>query len=126
MPTLKLKQMTGLYAISQLAFDAPVPAWMFGDGVSSFARGTDELTLVCRQDLVPQDVVSDREWMCFEVVGPFSLGETGIVLSLLRPLSENDIGIFLIPTFSTDYLLLKAHEAERGRRHLMAAGHVLL
>ena len=126
MPILKLKQMVGLYAISRLGPAAAVPDWMFGQGVSSFSRGSDELTLVCLQELVPEDVVADRDWACFEVAGPFALGETGIVLSLLRPLSENDIGIFLVPTFSGDYLFIKAHDVARGKRHLLAAGHVLL
>ena len=97
MPVLKLKQMAGLYAIARLSPDAPIPTWIAGDGVVSYSRGNDDLTLVCPQQRVPDDVTSDREWACFELVGPFSLGETGIVLSLLRPLSENDIGIFLIP-----------------------------
>jgi hypothetical protein len=126
MPSLKLNQLADLYAITRLPPDTPTPAWLAGDGISSYSRGSEEVTLICPQLRVPENVLSDRDWACFEAVGPFSLGEAGILLSLLRPLSENDIGIFLIPTFSTDYLLIKASDVNSGRRYLMAAGHTLL
>jgi len=49
-------------------------------------------------------------------------GETGIVLSVIRPLSENGLGVFVISTFNGDYLLLKQQEAETARVLLLGAG----
>ena len=66
---------------------------------------------------------ADLDWRCFKFVGPFAFDETGIALSVIRPLSENGIGIFLVSTFNTDFLLVKNRDAAAVERHLQSVGH---
>lgn len=47
----------------------------------------------------------------------------GVVASLSRPLAEAGIGIFVISTFDTDYLLVKDNDLEKAVVALRAAGH---
>lgn len=93
---------------------------------ASISRGDDELSIVCLQERVPPGVTVDGSWTAFKFIGPFGFGETGIVLSVLRPLSENGLGVFVVSTYNGDYLLLKQGDVESGRRHLLAAGHSLV
>jgi hypothetical protein len=123
MPKVNLKQLDGCYAIVQLPADAPTPSWWDGPGFCSISRGDDEVSIVCLEDRVPAGVTVDRDWTAFKFLGPFAFGETGIVLSVLRPLSENGIGIFVISTYDGDHLLLKQDDAAAGKRYLQAAGH---
>ena len=39
--------------------------------------------------------------------GPFPFSQTGVLLSFIEPLSKNDIPIFAISTYDTDYVLVQ-------------------
>lgn len=125
-PSVTLQQLAGGYAIAQLGRDEPVPAWADGEGFVSVSRSDEELSVVCRSDRVPVSVRHDAGWTCFKFRGPFAFDETGIALAVIRPLSEADIGIFLVSTFDTDYLLIKTENVERARELLSEAGHVVV
>lgn len=119
-----LQQWDGLYAVAQLPPDAPFPDWINGSGMVTVTRADDELSVVCRQDRVPEDGVrADRGWRCLKLLGPFAFNETGIVLSVIRPLSENGIGIFVVSTFNGDFLLVKAADLPAAGVLLAQAGH---
>ncbi len=120
-----LKQLSGLYAISRLGPCDGIPVWADGPGFVSITRTDDELSVVCPQDRVPGAVRQDRDWVAFRFLGPFAFGETGIVLSVIRPLSENGLGIFVVSTFDGDHLLVKASDQAQARRLLGEAGHTL-
>lgn len=126
MPRIKLKKLDGVYTISQLAETDAMPAWSDGDGFVNISRGDDELSIICLKARVPDTVKSDGEWTCFKFVGPFAFGETGIVLSVVKPISENGIGILIISTFNGDYLLVQNQDLDATLGHLEAAGHILL
>lgn len=64
-------------------------------------------------------------WTCLRFVGAFAFGATGIVLSVVRPLSEGKIGVFVISTFDGDHLLLKTDDMPMAAKLLAGAGHVL-
>ncbi|MBZ9959708.1 MULTISPECIES: ACT domain-containing protein [unclassified Mesorhizobium] len=123
---IRLKQLPGLYAISRLEPGASVPGWADGPGFVSITRTEDELSIVCLQDRVPDGVKRDDEWVAFKLQGPFAFDETGIVLSIIRPLSENELGIFVVSTFDGDHLLVKAADRVAATRLLGEAGHTLL
>lgn len=45
---------------------------------------------------------------------------------MIDPLSRNAIGVFVISTFDTDYLLLKTADIPRAEQLLGEAGHTLV
>lgn len=120
----RLKQLPGLYAISRLEAGHGIPDWADGPGFVSITRTEDELSITCPQERVPDLARQDRDWVAFK--GPFAFGETGIVLSVIRPLSENGLGIFVVSTFDGDHLLVKAADQAAAARLLGDAGHTLL
>jgi hypothetical protein len=123
---IKLKQLPGLYVISRLDAGDGIPAWADGPGFVSITRTDDELSITCLQDRVPATVRHDGDWVALKLQGPFAFDETGIVLSVIQPLSENGLGIFLVSTFDGDHLLVKAADEEAAKRFLVEAGHTLL
>ncbi len=125
-PSVRLKQLPAVYAISRLEPDERIPDWADGPGFVSISRTDDELSIVCMQDRVPGGVKQDRDWLCFKLQGPFAFDQTGIVLSVIRPLSENGLGIFIVSTFDGDHLLVKAADGNRAAALLENAGHTLL
>jgi uncharacterized protein len=124
-PKITLRELPGIYAVCKLAPNARIPAWADGDGFLSVSRTPDELSIVCRAERVPPDVEAAKHWRCLQFVGPFAFDETGIAVSVIAPLIDGKIGIFLVSTFDTDYLLIQEKDFEAGKRALLAAGHTL-
>ena len=118
-----LKPLAGDYAVSRLARDTALPTWADGTGFVAIARTEDELSVVCLAERVPAGVKSDGPWRVLKFLGPFAFDETGIAAAVLQPLAQAAIGIFLVSTFDTDYLLVKAADFERSLQTLVTAGH---
>jgi hypothetical protein len=122
---LKFRQLPGPYAIVRLAPDAPSPAWATKGDFSSITRTADELSIVCLAANLPADVHSPHRWICLKLEGPFPFSQTGVLLSFIEPLSTNDIPIFAISTYDTDYVLIP-EEFARALDILHEAGHELI
>ncbi len=123
---LKFRWLPGPYAIVRLAPDAPVPDWATKGDFTSIARTSDELSVVCPTENLPPDVHSSHRWICLKLEGPFAFSLTGVLLSFIRPLSENAIPIFAISTFDTDYVLVQEPDSNRALEVLRHAGHELV
>lgn len=128
---LKFRQLPGPYAVVRLAPDAPIPAWASlsdsteGDFIS-VTRTADELSIVCPAADVPPDVHSPHRWICLKLEGPFPFSLTGVLLSFIEPLSTNDIPIFAISTYDTDYVLIQEEFGRPALGLLQKAGHELV
>lgn len=110
-------------AICRLDHNAPIPAWASAGTIFSITRTADELSIVCPQSLIPDAIRCERGWRCLRVAGTMEFSVVGVVASLSRPLAEASIGIFVISTFDTDYLLVKEDDLEKAVIVLRAAGH---
>jgi hypothetical protein len=124
--SITLQTLAGGYAISRLPPESAIPPWADGAGFVSISRSSEELSMVCLQSRVPGDVRVDTGWTAMRFVGPFAFGETGVVLSVVRPLSEGGLGVFVVSTFDGDHLLLKTADMPRAMALLAQAGHQLL
>jgi uncharacterized protein len=118
-----LTLLRGRLMICRLGPEAAVPAWA-GRGVfHSITRTSDELSIVCAEAKVPDEVKAERGWRSFKVEGPLDLSLTGILASLAGPLAEARINIFAVSTFDTDYLLVKEDLVSKAAEVLIRAGH---
>jgi hypothetical protein len=70
--TLRLQVLPERYAVSRLEPGSPLPAWADGPGFVTISRTGDELSIVCREDRVPTDIVSVRGWIALQFLGPFA------------------------------------------------------
>lgn len=119
---LHIRTSDGLYAVCRLAADAPWPAWLPAGGLCSATRTAEELSVVCLQHAVPEEVRSERDWRLLSLEGPFAFEQTGILLQVLRPLSDAGIGIFALSTFDTDHVLVKQPHLGAALQALAGAG----
>ena len=122
---MKLLLLPGLFAVCQLDPNAPLPAWTTSDSSTlvSITRTRSELSIVCAQEKVPDDVRTERDWRCLMVQGPLDFSLTGVLSALLAPLAEAGVSIFALSTFDTDYLLVRAAQLDLAIESLSAAGH---
>src|SRR5260370_7504378 len=112
MKKLSLSLMPHTYAVCQFHPDKHIPYWaLLGDFVS-LTRTHEELSIVCQQDNVPDEIQAERGWRCVPVQGAFDFSIAGVNASLAIPLAEADISVLAIPTYTTDYLLLQEETFE--------------
>lgn len=123
---VRLKRLPAEYAVCRLDPASPIPDWADGDGFVSISRSDDELSVVCRAERVPGGVRQDGGWACYKFAGPFSFDDTGIVSSVVGPLSDATIGIFVVSTFDGDHMLIKQADIARAEPLLTDSGHTLL
>src|SRR6266849_1841310 len=123
MKKLNLKLSPHLYAVCHVHLDKNIPYWaLLGDFVS-LTRTHEELSIVCQQENVPDDIVAERGWRCVQVQGAFDFSIAGVNASLAIPLAQADLSVLAITTYATDYLLIKEEDVERALLVLEQAGH---
>jgi hypothetical protein len=123
MDALPLVPVEGIFAVCKLSHDVPLPAWAAGSSFLSVTRTADELSVVCSQGAVPDGVQCDRGWRCLRVSGTLDLSLVGVLASMVGPLSDAAISVFVLSTFDTDYLLLKERDFGRAVEVLLRHGH---
>ena len=113
------------FAICRLGSDASIPGWATVGQFVSITRTAEELSVVCRQDVVPEGIACERGWRCLRVAGTMPFSVVGVLASLTAPLAEAGICVFAVSTFDTDYLLVKADDFESAVDALRRQGHAL-
>jgi len=121
---LRFRALNAIYGVVHLTSDAPVPAWATKGAFTSITRTPDELSIVCPTENLPTEVHSSHRWRCLKLEGPFPFTQTGVLLSFIEPLSGNNVPIFAVSTYDTDYVLIPEEFAERAIAVLKEAGHV--
>jgi len=124
MPALNLSLLNGSYAVCRFPAGTAVAAPSPGS-FSLLVQAAEETTLVCPLAQAPSGAEVDAGWRCFRIEQSFDFSVPGILASVLSPLAEAGIGIFATSTFSTDYVLVKADDAEEAVTALRKAGHTV-
>jgi uncharacterized protein len=110
------------FAICRLDKDAPIPDWAFQGGLFSVTRTKGELSIVCPQINVPKGIICNQGWSCLKVKGPLDLSSTGIISSIASTLERENISLFSISTYDTDYVMVKEKDLEKAIFALTEAG----
>lgn len=91
----------------------------------SWTRTADELSLVAISGL---SIGADQEnagWRCFRVAGQLDFDMIGVLSRLSQVLAVASLSIFVISTYNTDYVFLKATDIASAKACLAKAGHTL-
>ncbi|HTK30015.1 MAG TPA: ACT domain-containing protein [Vicinamibacterales bacterium] len=120
---IALSILPGMLSICRLSADEAIPAWVGGGPFFSITRTEEELSVVCGSALVPAGVRAEDGWRALAVAGPLAFGLVGIVSDLSSALAAAGVSIFIVSTFDTDYVLVRAADLARAVEALRAAGH---
>lgn len=123
---LNFRLLSGAYAVTRLAPDARVPEWATRGEFTSISRTGEELSIVCPLENCPDEGGPRKRWACLKLEGTFAFSLTGVLLSFIRPLSENSIPIFAVSTFDTDYVLIPEEFKAEAIVALQNVGHSFL
>ena len=125
MHSLRLTVLDDTFAVCRLAPESVVPDWAWTGEVACVTRTRDELSIVCRGDLVPAEVLREPGWRCLRVRGPIPFTLTGVFARIAQPLADAGISLFAVMTYDTDYVMVKEEVLADAVDALMAAGHTV-
>lgn len=98
------------------------------EGEFCFIGKTDEeLSLVCPTEHIPDDVLEREDgWKAFRIQGVLDFSLVGILAPIAKVLAENKIGIFVVSTYNTDYVLVKKYDYEKALKLLESKGYSII
>lgn len=114
------------YMIVKFPSEQPIPASFHNIAVfKSITYTSDECSFVVPEDSIPSDnaIAIDKDWAVLQIIGILDFSLVGILAELINPLAKNDIAIFALSTFNTDYLLIKNKDKEKSQAILQQYGH---
>lgn len=92
-----------------------------------FTAQTDEETsLVCPTTAVPESCLEREDgWKAFRIEGVLDFSLIGILSGISKVLADAQIGLFVISTFNTDYILVKEETLAHAADALKSAGYTV-
>ena len=111
------------FAVVRLEPSSEFPSWVEGSEFLSVTRTRNELSVVCEERLIPPGVVAERGWRCLELEGPIPFDQTGVAAAFLEPLARAAVGVFVVSTYDTDYLLVKEERLAAAITALRESGY---
>ena len=90
-----------------------------------FVSKTDEeISVVCPTAEVPENTTERSDgWKAFRIEGKLDFSLIGVLAKISTSLAKNNIGIFAISTYNTDYILVKEHDFDKALSVLREKGY---
>ncbi|MBP0985449.1 MAG: ACT domain-containing protein [Oscillospiraceae bacterium] len=84
-------------------------------GFCFIARTDEENSLVCPTEEVPEDTIAREDgFRGLRVEGTLDFSLIGILAGICGILAERRIGVFVVSTFNTDYIFVRAEDLEKA------------
>ena len=117
MDKIKIKVINGDFSVCKVKDYSKVNL----DAEFCFTGKTDEeKSLVCLTKDVPDNTIEREDgWKAFRVEGILDFSLIGILSKISALLAENEIGIFAISTYNTDYILVKEENYTKAKELLI-------
>ena len=98
------------------------------DSKYCFLGKTDkEKSLVCVTSDVPSNTIQrDDGWKAFYIQGILDFSLIGVLSKITTILANNEISIFAISTYNTDYVLIKKENYQRALNILSSAEYEII
>lgn len=104
---LTMKLLKEKYGVCKLDKMDEIPNWAKESYFFSITKTLDELSIVCSQDNIPNDIKCEKDWRILKIEGPLDFSLIGILASISTILTQKRISIFAVSTYDTDYILIK-------------------
>ena len=123
---LTMKLLNGKYGVCRLDKNELIPGWAQNSDFFSITKTSDELSIVCSQDDIPDDIKCEKDWRMLKILGPLDFSLIGILSSISTILAQKGISIFAISTYDTDYILVKNKDIDNAIAALIAERYEII
>jgi len=111
---LTMKLIKEKYGVCRINPNELIPEWAQNSDFFSITKTCDELSIVCSQDAIPNDIKCEKDWKILKIEGPLDFSLVGILASISTILAQKGISIFAISTYDTDYILVKNKDIDNA------------
>jgi Uncharacterized conserved protein len=111
---LTMKLLKEKYGVCRLNKTELIPEWAENSKFFSITKTSDELSIVCSEDNIPNDIKCEKDWRVLKIEGPLDFSLIGILASISTILAQKGISIFAISTYDTDYILVKSKDIDNA------------
>lgn len=109
---MNLKILKEEFSICKIETKEQIP---FEDNYVFAAKTEEEFSLVCQTKHVPEKTLAcESGWRALKIEGILDFSLIGILSGISSVLAEHKIGIFVVSTYNTDYILLKQENLAKG------------
>ena len=115
---LMLKLLDKKYAVCSLDKGGVVPHNLMKGDFFSLTKTEDELSLVCLEENITENIKYEGEWRILKIEGPLDFSLVGILAKISSLMAGSQIPIFAISTYDTDYILIKENNINRAIEEL--------
>ncbi len=99
----------------------------FNDTFCFLGKTDEEISLVCLTSKVPSNATQQEDgWKAMRIEGELDFSLIGVLSRISGILAAQNIGIFVVSTYNTDYILTKQENYERALFSLKEAGYEVL
>ncbi len=95
------------FTIYQVSNEKEVPAEIKEAEFYSITKTSDEISIITSCKTEHKHLKSESGWKAIKVDGILDFSLVGVINDLTQPLKENNISVFVLSTFNTDYLFVK-------------------
>ena len=113
------------FTIHQFSSTSAVPLQVLQGDFFSITKTDDELSIVYPSSISLSSTKTEPGWNCLKVIGPLDFSLTGVLAEISTTLAEQEISIFAISTFDTDYILIKSADLPAALFALQAKGYTV-
>jgi len=123
--TFTLHQYPEKLVVASLPAGADIPEWAESASLFAIIATASETTVVCAGRSVPRKVPQHGPFTGFAVAGTLDFALTGVLHGLLAPLAEEEISVFTVSTYPTDWILVPTERAELAAEAWRRRGHTV-
>ncbi len=103
-----------------------IPEALLTDEYCFIGKTDEELSLVCETAHTPENTVEREDgWRGFRICGVLDFSLIGILARIASLLAENEISIFAVSPYNTDYILVKDNVFENALALLKEHGYTV-
>ena len=79
------------------------------------SKTDEEVSLVCESEYVPNNAIDvESGWRAIRIAGVLGFDLIGVIAGITSILAENNISVFAISTYNTDYVLVKSSDFDKS------------
>ena len=113
------------FGICRFGPNVSIPDWALTSHFYSITQTQEEVSIVCHEGVIPQEILYEKGWRGLKVQGPIDFSETGILSALAQPLARENVSIFALSTYDTDYLFVREKDLSKTIETLSQEGFLV-
>lgn len=122
---MELTILKNTYSVYRFTKGEKLPSWIYKSDFYSVTGTSHELSVVAIENPI-SGAQSEEGWKIFRITGPLAFTVTGIIAGISGLLAGENISIFVLSTYDTDYFMVKEKDLQRCIAALKKKDHKIL